>query len=214
MESRALASAGSSTGPVYEMVRRILGRRRAPGGGLLDVGCGTANLFPHVRGLVDRYAGADVVRHEGFPCDLPFYRVDLDSQRVGLGDEAADVVTCVETVEHLENPRALFRELTRLARPGGLLVVTTPNNLSLLSKLCLVLKNQFVMFQDGSYPAHITALLEIDLVRMARECGWREVAVDYSDSGRVPGTARHWPRRLGFRGRRFSDNVAVSGLKD
>ena len=72
-------------------------------------------------------------------------------------------------------------------------MVTTPNQLSLLSKLTLVLKNQFNAFQDSSYPAHLTALLEIDLRRIATECGLADVAIAYSQQGRIPGTARHYP---------------------
>jgi hypothetical protein len=92
-------------------------------------------------------------------------------------------------------------------------VVTTPNQLSLLSKLTLVVKNQFNAFTErpGSYPAHITALLEVDLVRIARECGLVEVGIRYTDSGRIPGTARHWPRPLG--GRAFSDNVLLEARR-
>ena len=70
-----------------------------------------------------------------------------------------------------------MRQLTRVVKPGGVVIVTTPNQLSLLSKMTLVLKNQFNAFQSGSYPAHLTALLEIDLVRMARECGLAEPVI-------------------------------------
>ena len=57
-----------------------------------------------------------------------------------LPDGWADVVTALEVIEHLENPRAFCRELARVAKPGGWVVVTTPNQLSLLSLLSLVVK--------------------------------------------------------------------------
>jgi SAM-dependent methyltransferase len=210
-DERALASGGTSTSPVYRLVQRILQGRGIRSGLLLDVGCGTGSLAPYVRDFVHEYAGADLIRYPDFPPAFAFYPVNLDIQTVQLADGAADVVVCAETIEHVENPRALVRELTRLTKPGGLLVITTPNNLSLMSKLCLVLKNQFVMFQDASYPAHITALLQSDLARMARECGLEDVRFAFSNRGRVPGTGWHWPGWL--RGRAFSDNVAVSALK-
>ena len=133
---------------------------------MLDVGCGTGNLWGYVRGRFDRYIGVDVVRYEGFPAGAEFCPSDLDAGRLPLPEQVADVVAAVETIEHLENPRAFVRELVRLARPGGWVVVTTPNQLSLLSKLTLAVKNQFNAFQESSYPAHLTALLEIDLRRM------------------------------------------------
>src|SRR5206468_2548548 len=128
----------------------------------------------------------------------------------------ADVVCCLETIEHVENPRALARLLSRLAKPGGLVIVSTPNQLSLLSKLSLVVNNEFVHFRErpGLYPAHLSALLECDLRRIAAELGWRDVGIAFSGDGRVPGTARHWPRWLAarqpWRGRAFSDNIVLS----
>jgi hypothetical protein len=50
-------------------------------------------------------------------------------------------------------------------------VITTPNQESLLSKLTLLLLNEFNAFRAGSYPAHLTALLEVDRRRIAAECG-------------------------------------------
>ena len=67
---------------------------------------------------------------------------ELDSPLWPVDSEQFDLVVCAETIEHLENPRAVFRELTRVARRDGWIIVTTPNQLSLLSKLTLVVKNQ------------------------------------------------------------------------
>jgi SAM-dependent methyltransferase len=212
-EERNLASRGGGGEAIYRLVDRVLARLHPGGGTLVDVGCGTGTLWRRVGGRFDHYVGIDVIRYDGFPDDAEFHRLDLDSGRAPLPDGAADVVTAVETIEHVENPRALARELTRLARPGGLVVVTTPNQLSLLSKVGLALKNQFPNFQErpGLYPAHITALLEIDLLRIARECGLVDAAVHYTNSGRIPGTPWHWP--LGLGGRAFSDNVLLAARR-
>jgi SAM-dependent methyltransferase len=212
---RARASRGASAAAIYALAARVIRARHGGGGTLLDVGCGAGALWEAVggRGLFDRYLGADVVGYDGFPPSGTFLEVDLEAGGVPLPDGAADVVAAVETIEHLENPRAFARELTRLARPGGLVVVTTPNQLSLLSKLTLVLKNQFNAFQEapGLYPAHRSALLEVDLVRIARECGLLDPEIRYTDSGRIPFTPRHWPRPL--RGRAFSDNVLLAASR-
>jgi 2-polyprenyl-3-methyl-5-hydroxy-6-metoxy-1,4-benzoquinol methylase len=50
-----------------------------------------------------------------------------------VADDYADVVASVETIEHLENPRAFMRQLARVVKPGGVVIVSTPNQLSLLT---------------------------------------------------------------------------------
>jgi 2-polyprenyl-3-methyl-5-hydroxy-6-metoxy-1,4-benzoquinol methylase len=210
-ERRARETKGGSAAPIYRLAARVLAER--PGGTLLDVGCGTGNLWSYVSGEFDRYVGADVVRYDGFPESGEFFRVDMDTGRIPMDDGSADTVVSVETIEHVENPRAFFRELARLVRPGGRVVVTTPNQLSALSFLTLHVKGHFQAFAErpGLYPAHITALLEIDLLRIAKECGLIDARIRYTDSGRIPGTPRHWPRPL--RGRLFSDNLLLEARR-
>ena len=207
--ARAGPSIGSSGDAIYRMVVWALVKCRPAGGGtLLDIGCGKGELRRYVAAHVEDYVGADVIRYDAFPADARFLQTDLDTGQVPLPSASAEVVVAVETIEHLENPR----ELRRLVCSGGWVMVTTPNQLSLLSKLTLLTKGQFNSFQEapGLYPAHLTALLEIDLLRMAREVGFREAFIEYSHSGRIPFTSAKWPRRLGLGGRAFSDNLLVA----
>ena len=220
VELRARASGGTSADVIYRVAAAAIARRAAPAdesiGSIFDIGCGTGALRSYLQlDPSDRYVGVDVVRYDALPADAEFRPSDLDTPRWPIDDAVADVSVSVETIEHLENPRAFFRELARITKPGGLIVVTTPNQLSLLSKLALVVKNQFMAFQErpGQYPAHRTALLEIDLIHIARECGLTEIEVTYTNRGRIPGTAWHWPARLGMTGRTFSDNVCLSARK-
>jgi SAM-dependent methyltransferase len=215
-EARARLSRGTSGDAIYRMVARALSERHTGGGILLDVGCGKGDLWSSVADRFDQYVGVDAARYDRFPAGGEFHAVNLEDYRIALPDSFADVVAAVETIEHLENPRALFRELVRLAKPGGCVLVTTPNQLSLLSKVTLLTKNQFNAFQEspGLYPAHLTALLEIDLRRIAAECGLTHCEARYSLSGRIPGTRLTWPGALsGLMPRMFSDNVLVLGQK-
>jgi SAM-dependent methyltransferase len=196
------------------MVSNALTSKHAQGKLFLDIGCGAGNLFPFVRYYFQHYVGIDAVRYDEFPDGVDFVPADLDSNRLPFDDNIADAVAAVETIEHLENPRALVRELTRLAKHSGWIIVTTPNQLSLLSKLTLLLKNQFNAFQEGSYPAHLTALLESDLRRIACECGWEDVSIHYSGSGRVAMTSKQYPQFLSKAfPRAFSDNILLIGRK-
>lgn len=213
VESRARASLGSSEQAIYDTVLRWLGAH-AVGGTIADIGCGTGNLARALAPRARRVIAVDVLQHAALPPEVEFRRADLDREPLPLADAEADAAVAVETIEHLENPRALVRELARVVRPGGWVVVTTPNQLSVLSLLTLLAKHRFSAFQDSAYPAHRTALLEIDLRRIAAESALSGIEVRYTCSGRVPLTGLHYPRalsRLWPRG--LSDNVMLAGRK-
>lgn len=212
--ARARQSGGVSAAAIYQMVKETLDKRHPGGGILVDVGCGSGQLWPFLRARFDSYVGIDVIRYEDFPAQAKFHLADLNSGQLPLPDSSADVVASVETIEHLENPRAFTRELVRVTKPGGWIVITTPNQLSLLSLSTLLTKRRFNAFQDVHYPAHLTALLEVDLRRIASECDLRDVSVIYTHDGRLALTSWHYPRSLvRIFPRALSDNLLLVGRK-
>jgi 2-polyprenyl-3-methyl-5-hydroxy-6-metoxy-1,4-benzoquinol methylase len=212
VESQARLSRGRADEAVHAMVASIF-ERCGSSGVLVDVGCGRGNLWRVVHGRFSRCIGVDAVDYDGRPADLDFHQADLNAP-LPLPDGCADAVAAVEVIEHLENPRAFIRELARITRPGGWAVVTTPNQASALSLLTLLFKERFAAFQERDYPAHLTALLPIDLQRIEEECGLRDIGVWFTGYGRLPLMARHYPRRLAAASPRlFSDNVAVFGRR-
>jgi 2-polyprenyl-3-methyl-5-hydroxy-6-metoxy-1,4-benzoquinol methylase len=214
VEARARLSRGASGDAIYQMVAAALAARRVCGGLVVDVGCGGAALWSVLAGRFDRYIGLDAVRYPALPAGADFRQVDLDAGEWPVAAGEADVVTAVETIEHLENPWAFVRALVRIARPGGWVVVTTPNQLSVLSLMTLLAKRLFSAFQDVHYPAHRTALLESDLLRMVTAAGLEQTAVAYSCRGRLPLSGAHVPAPIARRvPRACSDNLLVIGRK-
>jgi hypothetical protein len=212
VEARARASLGSSHPAIHRMVANALETRRIRGRCLIDVGCGSGGLWHVLSNRFDRYCGLDAVRYAGFPDTGQFWTVDLDSHAWPPLARAGDVVTALETIEHLENPWAFLRRVASLAKPGGWIVISTPNQLSLLSMLTLVIRKRFSAFQDAHYPVHRTALLPVDLCRAAAECALESVAIEHSLHGRVPLTPWQYPALLA---RLFpsalSDNLMLIG---
>jgi len=104
---------------------------------LLDVcartGKGTAYFYRH--GKVGRAVCADVSREMGKLCaarlqdaGLDDYRwVQLKDYRWPFADAEFDVVLSLESVEHFDRPDLFVRELGRVTRPGGTLILSTPN---------------------------------------------------------------------------------------
>ena len=213
VEARARLSLGRSDRHIHATVATALATRGARGL-LADVGCGGGDLWPLVRGAFQGYVGLDAVRYPPLPADVDFRPVNLDGGELPLADASVDAAVAIEVIEHLENPRALARELSRIVKPGGWVVLTTPNQLSALSLLTLAVKGRFSAFQDSAYPAHRTALLEIDLRRIMGECGLRDIDIIFTCHGRVPLSGLHYPRVMAqLAPRRFSDNIVAIGRR-
>lgn len=84
-------------------------------GRLLDVGCGFNNL---VRCYSGQGIGVDV---------FPWPGIDVrigDAARLPFGSETFDTVTIIAALNHIPNREAALREVHRVLRPGGRLVLT------------------------------------------------------------------------------------------
>lgn len=94
---------------------------------ILDVGCGSGffmlMLGRGVTGL-DDVENVEVCRRRG----LQAYSVDLEKDRFPFKDESFDVATCLEVLEHLEDPRNALDEIFRVLKPNGYLLISTPNS--------------------------------------------------------------------------------------
>jgi ubiquinone/menaquinone biosynthesis C-methylase UbiE len=104
-----------------------------PRGKLLDAPAGEGALVQRLIGSHDITAvdlDEDFFRLHG---QVPFRKVDLNAA-LPFPDASFDYVTCVEGIEHLENPFLCLREFGRVLRPGGTLVITTPNIMSIKSR--------------------------------------------------------------------------------
>jgi 2-polyprenyl-3-methyl-5-hydroxy-6-metoxy-1,4-benzoquinol methylase len=214
LDARARATLGASSDAIYRAVADALDVRAVRGGTFVDVGCGRGDLIRSLGGRFDRYVGLDAVRYDALPDGIEFRAVDLDAAEWPVASLDADVVAAVETIEHLENPWAFVRALVRLARPGGCVIVTTPNQVSALSLLTLALKERFSAFQDAMYPMHRTALLPSDLERVLRASGVSDVTIAFTAHGRLPLTPWHYPRAIARAWpRRLSDNVLAIGTR-
>lgn len=209
---------GTSNSAVYRMLLAAAPGAVKPGAHVLEFGAGTGSLIRLLResGFDGSITGADILPRPELPGPaIPWIEGDLN-EPLPAADASFDAIISTEVIEHLENPRAVFREFRRLLRPDGALLVTTPNQESLRSLLSLVVRGHHVDFLDGSYPAHITALVRTDFARLCAENGFERPQFRYSNAGGVPGAPYiSWQHvSLGLlKGRLFSDNVAMVSRK-
>jgi ubiquinone/menaquinone biosynthesis C-methylase UbiE len=107
------------------------------GARLVDVGCGTGNgllIFYErfaVSGVgVDVSEGMlDIARAKVDGRSLPIEVHQIDGESLPFEENTFDAGISFEVLEHTPNPARLLRELARVVKPGGTVVVSTPNTL-------------------------------------------------------------------------------------
>lgn len=150
---------------IHETVARILDP--FPRGKLLDVPAGegalSARLFK---------AGFQVQA-----CDLYpeiFRAPNIDVRRGNLSgvlpykDGEFQYITCLEGLEHIENPHQAIREFARLLAPGGQLVISVPNILNIEERVKWLL---------NGYTSHFKPISEEHLRMRHEQWGEKEEVV-------------------------------------
>ena len=212
----AEASDGASADIIYALFQRAVLQHNLSGD-LLDFGAGKGALTTYFS-LSRRFRSVTAVdlmsRPAGLSKAIKWMSLDLN-ESIHASDATFDVIAAAEIIEHLENPRAIAREWYRLLRPGGTLLISTPNNESWRSILALIFRGHYAHFGEHSYPAHITPLLRKDMERILCEAGFSTPKFFYTNMGIVPKMPFLW-QTISFgllKGLRFSDNILAVAKK-
>ncbi|HEU4657911.1 MAG TPA: class I SAM-dependent methyltransferase [Capillimicrobium sp.] len=145
---------------------------------VLDAGCGSGrNLvelarYGTVTGLEPAAASLAAARARGVG---EVVEGGLDAP-VPLPDDSFDVATCLDVVEHLDDDRFALRELRRLVRPGGRLVVTVPCYQALWS-------------QHDVVNRHRRRYSRRTLLAAARDAGWAPERTTHFNALLLPAAA-------------------------
>ena len=154
---------------------RVVGTGHLRGSVLMDVGCGAGSFLDTVRGLCRTTIGIEPTAslraalarkgHEAFP-----YCADVPD----VWKEQVDVAVSFSVVEHLPDPLGFLRDLRRLVKPGGRLVVSTPNRRDWLLDL---LPDDYGRFFYRA--VHLWYFDTDALGNLLRAAGFTDVSVSY-----------------------------------
>ncbi len=159
----------------WQRRRHALVTDSAKGGGtILDVGCGSSRILRDLAGAI----GIDIAYHK-----LRFMRryalplVQGSIFALPFRDESFDTIVCSEVIEHIPAGDAPFLELARVQRPGGRLVLGTPDYGTPSWRM---IEAAYRILAPGGYAdEHITQYTHDRLRDLVVGLGYRHVRTDY-----------------------------------
>lgn len=112
---------------IHRIAPETLGDGRGPAR-ILEVGGGRSGLARLLYPEADVVTlDLDVSLHGQGPPGAASAFVCGDTRRLPFADGAFDAVTLFDVLEHVDDDRGAAEEATRVARPGGAILVSTPN---------------------------------------------------------------------------------------
>lgn len=146
-----------------------------PRGLVLDTASGNGILSRRLADMGYTVISSDIEVKPNLQPGLRFFQSDLNRD-LPVKSGLFDYCVSLETIEHLENPWHFVRQLARLLKPGGRLILSTPNIGYLTCKICYLLKGSFYpFFGKWQYEVigHITPISRYYLERILKKYGFR-----------------------------------------
>lgn len=148
---------------------------------ILDVGCGyRGKLLYKVRNKISAGFGLDIsVNRKLHDGKIALIKHDL-SQPLPFENNSFDAVTSLANLEHLENPDNILREIHRVLKPGGILLLTTP---STFGKPVLELLAFLRLLSRQEIADHKKYFNKKILTNLCRQASFRDVKHQYFQLG-------------------------------
>lgn len=139
---------------------------------ILDIGCGGGFFLNAVREVFDELYGLEM-SSELAEFVKKKWGIDIhigEIQNINFSENYFDIITLYDVIEHVLHPDKLLNELHRILKPGGVVVVSTPNVNGLSTKI-MKDKSLFLTPPEHLYyfsPNSLTIFLEANGFRVRK----------------------------------------------
>ncbi|KKU52331.1 MAG: hypothetical protein A3H69_05025 [Candidatus Sungbacteria bacterium RIFCSPLOWO2_02_FULL_47_9] len=138
---------------------------------VLDVGCGfKARLLRSLLPLISKGIGIDMDVPEGEEGNITLKKGLLE-KTLDQETSSVDVVTLTAVLEHLQYPEDILKEIYRVLRPGGTLIITVPTWAA--RPVLEVLAYKLHVIEEGEIRDHKRYFWKRDLSRMLVSAGFK-----------------------------------------
>lgn len=163
---------------IRQFAKKIRGAR------ILDVGCGLGNytsLFAKNNNVV---VGLDLVDFRSKLFSKKFKFVQGDATCMPFKSHEFDVVICLDVIEHIEKDFKAAREIKRVLKAGGKILIATPNRNRLSMFLAGLISRRYSfphVGQEsgfGGKSVHVREYTERELLSLFSGAGFKNLNID------------------------------------
>ena len=151
---------------------------------VLDVGCFTADFLELAQEKGAIGYGVELQKEAVKIANkkIPGRVIQLDVMSANFPSRKYDIITLQGVIEHVTDPRKLITRVERLLKPGGLIMLQTPNSGSILSR---IMKKYWPPFEPVEHihlfsrPALEKLLEQSNFEHISYSAHWKKLAVGY-----------------------------------
>jgi SAM-dependent methyltransferase len=163
---------------LHEQALNLVKKYIPKGYTIIDIGAGAGAFSQRLADNGYIVTGTDISADEWTLTTIPFIQLDINKGIRQSISQEFDAICCLEVIEHVENPWALMRDINAIVKPGGIIVISTPNITSFLSRLHFLIRGKFHNFSDESLVyGHISPISAFHLSNIANNIGWEMMEI-------------------------------------
>lgn len=163
---------------LHEFTFSCVERYVPAGSTILDLAAGSGAMSMRLADAGYRVTATDyVVENFRLADTIPFFMEDLNAGFSRGRESTFDAIVASEIIEHLENSRHFARECFKILKPGGTLILSTPNIDCPAAIAHFIRDATFQWFSEENYKhdGHITPLTQWQLQKSFHEAGFEVV---------------------------------------
>ena len=129
-----------------EKIKQIFEKEKR--GKILDLGCGRGDYSKMLKDFGFEVVACDLDEEFfKYKKEIEFKKCDINEPLIFV-DSTFDYVLLLEVIEHLRNPYHFMKEINRILKFNGVLVISVPNILNLKSRLRFLFEGAFDYYRD------------------------------------------------------------------